>query len=180
MICLNCRKGRLQKKITDLSAEVKGEKFVVRMNALVCPACGYTTIEGSLMPEYMRLAADAYRASNGLLTGDQIRERRARLRMSQGQFAEYIGVGIASVKRWELGQVQDLAMDRLIRVMTDIDEASENLTKLKTLSATPEPTILGRPLVSLMYEAVEQEWHASKPYRIEAEDLGGIIESPAV
>ncbi|MGH9582756.1 MAG: type II TA system antitoxin MqsA family protein [Bryobacteraceae bacterium] len=174
MTCVNCGRGRLQKRLTDVAGEIKGEKFLVRMDALVCPACGYTTVEGSAIPEYMRLIADAYRAKHDLLTGDAIRERRARLRMTQEQFASYIGVGVASVKRWELGQVQDLAMDRLIRLMSDSHEARENAAKVSAMTAVVEPTILGLPLVSFVVgssSAEGMEWCPSKqPYVIRVAD----------
>jgi hypothetical protein len=57
--------------------------------------------------------ADAYRQDNELLTSDQIRSIRGSL--SQISFAQQLGVGPASVKRWELGLVQDKSNDNLIR-----------------------------------------------------------------
>jgi hypothetical protein len=51
--------------------------------------------------------------------------------MSQQRFSEYLGAGVASVKRWELGQIQDRAMDELIRLKTDVEAARENLRSLE-------------------------------------------------
>ena len=87
------------------------------------------------MAEYMRLAADVYRRKHSLLTSEDIRERRERVNMAQEEFARYLGVGSASVKRWEVGQVQDRAMDNLIRVYTDIAEALHNCKKVSQLVA---------------------------------------------
>lgn len=88
------------------------------MAGLACTECGYQTVEGADMPEYMRLLADKYRAAYGLLTSDEIRAHRERLKMSQQKFADYLGVGVASVKRWEMGKIQESAMDKLIRQET--------------------------------------------------------------
>lgn len=132
-MCAQCKKVRFESRVADVPAEVKGKAVVVRMKALVCPDCGYKTIAGSDMPEYMRLAADAYRSQNGLLTSDEIRRRRESMGMSQERFAAYLGVGVASVKRWELGQVQDRAMDRLIRLVTDLVEAERNVKTVLAL-----------------------------------------------
>lgn len=143
MICNKCRQVHLRKETADLAAEVKGEKLLVRMDALVCPKCGYATVEGRSMPEYMRLAADAYRQKHSLLTSTEIRERRITLRMTQEQFASYLGTGIASIKRWELGQIQDQAMDRLIRLMTEVEEAKNNYVKVAALAAPVESIVLG-------------------------------------
>ena len=119
MNCLHCNEGTLEKRKGDIPAEVRGEELLVHMDALVCSNCNYTTVEGARMEEYMRLGADAYRLKHALLTSSEIRTRRRALRMNQEQFASYLGVGPASIKRWELGQIQDQAMDRLIRLMTN-------------------------------------------------------------
>src|SRR4051812_11871880 len=101
MNCIECCAASLVPKNISLVGEVRGEQYVVNMEGLECPNCGYRTIEGSAMPEYARLLADEYRSRHGLLTSNDIRTRRARLDMSQETFAEYVGVGPASIKRWE-------------------------------------------------------------------------------
>ena len=97
MNCVNCRAADMQEQKTDMAAEVKGESVLVQqIDALVCPKCEFKTIKGSQMAEYMRLAADGYRRRHSMLTSDEIRSRRTKLRMSQEQFASYLGVGSAS------------------------------------------------------------------------------------
>ncbi|HMF76405.1 MAG TPA: type II TA system antitoxin MqsA family protein [Bryobacteraceae bacterium] len=136
--CIKCGKSDMETRSASVPAEIKGEHFLVQMSkALVCPACCYATVDGRDMPEYMRLTADAYRRKHGLLTSDEIRALRGRLRMTQDEFASYLGgVGVASVKRWELGQIQAKAMDRLIRLMVDQWTARENSRTLSVI--TPE------------------------------------------
>src|SRR5579872_2694099 len=106
--CINCGEANLEPKASvRLQGTVRGESYTVEMPALVCPNCGYTTVPGPSMPEYARLLADKYREAHGLLTSDQIRERRLRLELSQQAFADYLKRGIASVKRWEMGKIQE-------------------------------------------------------------------------
>jgi DNA-binding transcriptional regulator YiaG len=50
--------------------------------------------------------------------------------MSQRQFASYLGVGVASIKRWELGQIQDEAMNNLMVLKTDLAAARHNLLEI--------------------------------------------------
>jgi len=139
MQCLKCQ-NELEERATSLPAEVKGEAVTVEgMTSLVCPACGYATVRGGDMPEYMRRAADVFRRRHGLLTSDEIRSRRQALNMTQDEFANHLSVGIASIKRWELGQVQEKAMDSLIRVRTSRAEAQENLCQLSGLFRTLTP-----------------------------------------
>jgi hypothetical protein len=65
--------------------------------------------------------------------------------MTQQQFSEYLGPGIASVKRWESGQVQERAMDELIRLKTDPDAARRNLEALEL--KVPEQCVLSSAIV---------------------------------
>ncbi|MCD8481573.1 MAG: nucleotidyltransferase domain-containing protein [Verrucomicrobia bacterium] len=62
-----------------------------------------------------RQQGSAYRNRFGLLAPEEIIGFRKELELSQQRFADLLGVGVASVKRWEKGLVQDKAMDELIR-----------------------------------------------------------------
>lgn len=55
------------------------------------------------------------RKKRGLLTSDEIKQMRRILGMSQREFADFIGVGEASVKRWETWLVQNKSTDLLMR-----------------------------------------------------------------
>jgi transcriptional regulator with XRE-family HTH domain len=59
-----------------------------------------------------------------------MKDRRRNLGMSQQQFAKYLGVGSSSVKRWELGWIQDKAMNDLILLRTDPRAAEANLAEV--------------------------------------------------
>ena len=77
-------------------------------------------------------SADAYREKHGLLTSRELKEIRSRLGMSQQSFARFLKVGVASVKRWEAGLVQDEAMDELIKVKSDLPTARANVRQLES------------------------------------------------
>jgi putative zinc finger/helix-turn-helix YgiT family protein len=140
MTCIKCRKTDLLEARGDFPSEIKGEPVMVsQVPCLECPNCSYRTIKGNEIAEFMRLASDAYRQKHSLLTSEEIRKRRSSLNMSQAAFANYLGgVGSASVKRWEMGKVQDKAMDKLIRVMTGAEEASDNYRKIIALQSKPQ------------------------------------------
>jgi transcriptional regulator with XRE-family HTH domain len=59
--------------------------------------------------------------------------------MSQRQFATYLGVGVASIKRWELGQIQDEAMNNLMVLKTDLAAAKQNLLEIATRRGAGNP-----------------------------------------
>lgn len=112
--CINCGNANLDFKKVQMTGDVRGETYSVEMMGLECPKCGYSTIQGTDMAELQRLLADKYRTQHGLLTSKQIRARRTHLGMTQEEFAQHLGVGIASVKRWEAGRIQDAASNRNI------------------------------------------------------------------
>lgn len=113
MKCFVCNRGTFVRQLAEVDGKIKKKTYTVKTLALVCDRCHHIAVEGEDMPEYMRKVADAYRLDHGLCTSDEIRTIRGKL--NQQRFADAIGVGVASVKRWELGLVQDRGNDRLIR-----------------------------------------------------------------
>ncbi|SPF49391.1 hypothetical protein SBA4_4050005 [Candidatus Sulfopaludibacter sp. SbA4] len=135
--CPECDRRNLQASVTELTGSTHGESFSIRSDALVCPNCGFKTMPVERMGEFALRVADAYREKHDLLTSGQIRERRLDLGMSQQQFANYLGVGSSSIKRWELGQIQDRAMNTLMVLKTDIKAAQDNVAEVASRLGQP-------------------------------------------
>lgn len=114
--------------MAELTGRVHDEEFTINSEALVCPRCDFKTIPKEHMAEFALRIADEYRKAHDLLTSSQIKDCRADLGMSQQQFAQYLGVGVASIKRWELGQIQDGAMNNLMVLKTDLAAAERNVS----------------------------------------------------
>jgi transcriptional regulator with XRE-family HTH domain len=75
----------------------------------------------------------------GLLMGDQIRQNREALQLTQKQVATQMGIAEATLSRWETSaQIQQKAMDRLLRlffglaVVRDTLGNEERISKLGT------------------------------------------------
>src|ERR1700694_865170 len=96
--CPECDAGTLERKIVPLAGTVRGESFTVNSEALVCSKCTFKTVPKEKMGEFALRIADAYREEHRLLTSSEIKDRRANLKMTQHQFANYLGVGVASVR----------------------------------------------------------------------------------
>lgn len=132
MKCFECERGRLVSKLTTMTAHIRGEEVLVRAEAMMCSHCGSLVLSDEQSAAYTIASADAYRKKHGLLTTKELKEIRARLKMSFHAFAKYLKVGEASPKRWEAGLVQDEAMDELIRLKADLPAARENVRQLKS------------------------------------------------
>jgi putative zinc finger/helix-turn-helix YgiT family protein len=115
----------------EVLVEVRGEQIPVRTMALVCSRCGAQAFNEEQSKAYTIASADEYRSKHGLLTSAELRDIRGRLSLSQQAFAAFLKVGIASVKRWEAGLIQDEAMDELIRLKTDLAAARANVNRLE-------------------------------------------------
>lgn len=134
MECLKCAR-QMRRKVMPMKGFYEGETFTVRTAAMACPHCGFSTVAAPDLDEYLTAVADAFRVAHGLLTSPEIRAARKRLDLSQRAFARYLGVGEASVKRWELGKVQDRGMDELMRLKTSASYAASSQKGLASMVA---------------------------------------------
>lgn len=177
--CFECGAAELIKSDVELTGERSGESFTVRMPGFRCSNCGFQTIDSIASAQFTRLISDAYRMKHELLTGAEILARREQLAMSQQQFADYLGVGVASVKRWELGHVQEKAMDELMRLKTDPEAARNNLKALEL--QVPEPYVLSSTVLNgrdvEFYVFLDQQFRTPPPLKIEPCEAFSFIES---
>ncbi|PIR22555.1 MAG: hypothetical protein COV44_07370 [Deltaproteobacteria bacterium CG11_big_fil_rev_8_21_14_0_20_45_16] len=132
MKCLNCDSEKFKTKKIRVPSELNGETLEVLAKANVCEKCHEPLMDSEQMNILRRATADAYREKHCLLTSEKIVGFRKTLGMSQRYFANYLGVGEASIKRWETYYVQDLAMDQHIRLKCDSKTAENNVMDIHT------------------------------------------------
>ena len=130
MLCIKCREAELETRRAELEGEIQGETFSVNCPALVCPKCGYKTIGAGQVQTFMQLLADRFRVKHGLLTSEEIKRMRKRKGWSQADLALKTEAGSASIKRWELGKIQDAAMDKLLRLFLDPEYARRHAREM--------------------------------------------------
>ena len=96
--------------------EHDGRSYRVELPTLTVPQCGNCHAI-SIDEEADQQISAAFRREARLLAPEEIRQGRDRLGLTQKQFANLLGVGEATVSRWETGaQIQQRAMDRFLRV----------------------------------------------------------------
>lgn len=115
LICLKCEGEEFAPAEGEVVQEYRGDTLAVRTPVMRCAHCAWETL-GPGQVDALRIAtADAYRRKHGLLTSGQIRAARNACGLSQRAFADVLGVGQASVPRWESWQVQEAVYDDAIR-----------------------------------------------------------------
>lgn len=132
MKCIKCGHVVEPEAPRTVEAELKGEHVSVEINAPQCLNCGEVVLLGKHVRAYHRAVSDAYRRKVGLLTIDEIDSLRRNLNMTLPAFADYVFVGIATLKRWRRGEIQTLALDRLVRLRADpafVDETRAELAR---------------------------------------------------
>lgn len=115
MKCIKCGHVVEQEALRTIDAELKGEHVSVTLHAPQCMHCGRVVILGRHTRAYHRAVSDAYRRKVGLLTIGEIDRLRRNLAMTWPDFADYLSIGTATLKRWRRGEIQTPALDRLVR-----------------------------------------------------------------
>ena len=134
MNCLRCDNHEfVRKDHAVIEQEFRGENLKVKSPAMACSKCGWVTVGLNQLDELRRSTADAYREKHGLLTSQQIRHYRKLLGKSQREFADFLHVGEASVKRWETWLVQERGSDELIRTKCE-QELRQRFAKQTTMT----------------------------------------------
>lgn len=116
--CGKCGQKGMQLATVSYATTVEhdGRAYQVEIPALTVPQCA-TCQAISIDDEADRQISAAFRRAARLQAPEEIRLGREKLGMTQKQFANLLGVGEATVSRWETGaQIQQRAMDRFLRV----------------------------------------------------------------
>jgi putative zinc finger/helix-turn-helix YgiT family protein len=155
--CGRCRERSVNPAVVSYTTEIEhdGRTYSVTVPDLELPRCSKC---GAMVRDDAanRRISNALRQQLGLLTPEQIRENRDALGLTQRELAEMLGIAEATLSRWETGaQIQQRAMDRLLRVTFGFEAVREALTCGSALSD------LGTPSKSTTAALPEGEYSAA-------------------
>ncbi len=114
MFCGECEKRvPFEVRTVSESFEVRGEPFTVEGPAHVCTACG--SVRGdSLFDALLGQAYEAYRSRHHVLSPVEIREIREKYGFSQVLFAKILGIGEATLQRYERGALPRVSLNGVL------------------------------------------------------------------
>ena len=81
-------------------------------------------------------------------TSQEIKRMRKQMGWSQADLALKTGAGSASIKRWELGKIQDAAMDKLLRLFLDPEYARRHA---KEMNETDRRLVWSQPYLQFSH-----------------------------
>lgn len=99
--------------------DIRGEKIEVEVDALKCSECGEVFDNPRAERDPYADAYREYRRRHDLLQPEEIKAFRERFNLSQKELSKLLGIGVATLNRYENGSLQSEAHERLIRVFMD-------------------------------------------------------------
>lgn len=113
-VCFECDSDMIQVRRTE-PVTVRGEKIEVEFEYLQCPNCGEEYEVSRPDNDPLDRAYRIYRERKGLLQPEDIRGFREDLQLPQREMSAILGIGVATLNRYENGALQTEALDKAIR-----------------------------------------------------------------
>lgn len=116
-MCDNSADLALIKK--EETIEVRKEPITIPTEFYKCSKCGEEFRVIGLGDDPLDKAYRIYRSKHGMLQSEDIRAFRRQYGLTQSELANLLGLGGATISRYEHGQLQDKTHDTLIRMSMD-------------------------------------------------------------
>lgn len=133
-LCSNCEKEtEFEIAAKDEVISVRREPVKVRVQYFRCVECGDEVLAPELGEDPFDLAYREYRKNHRLLRPEEIRDWRRAHGLTQAELAKLLGLGMATMSRYENGALQDESHERLFRLAMEpasllkLVERSENV-----------------------------------------------------
>jgi putative zinc finger/helix-turn-helix YgiT family protein len=137
--CGNCRQKAMAIATVPYTITVDhdGRKYEVYIPNLSVPKCGNCQAI-SIDHEADEQIDTAFRKQAGLLTPEQIRAGRENLGLNQQEFADWFGIAVSTLSRWETGaQIQQRIMNDHLRAFFDVPQFREYLKQVRNSPSSP-------------------------------------------
>lgn len=133
LVCPHCERGKLQVTTLDEVMQFRGAELLVPgLEGFKCLSCGEITISPAqiranhaIYVEKKAEAANLARLQVGMLSGDEIRQLREQLGLSQVSIARALGCAPMTFSKYERGEVmQSAAVDVLLQMIRAVPAAA--------------------------------------------------------
>lgn len=117
--CPVCGKGQLKKEIVEKTFTYKGQSTTIPNYILYrCNVCSEAIVDKQTLKSSGKELKKFKCKVDALLSGDEIKDIRMKLQLTQEAMSEILGGGLKGFARYETGQIcQSKAMDNLLRIL---------------------------------------------------------------
>lgn len=148
--CHFCGANAVSQHSSTETYQYKQQAYNVLVDYSVCNQCGEEIITTEQIHANEARVREAKKKLDGLLSCEEIRAIRIRLKLTQEEAAKVFGGGVNAFSKYERGEVtQSAAMDKLIRVAADDQTV---FMRLKTMVGLPNTaTVINLPIKRKKY-----------------------------
>lgn len=134
--CPNCEKEASLRPVRRKElVDVRGERIPVTAEFFSCRECG-EEFQNTRGTDQLDAAYREYRSRHGMLQPEEIKDWRSRYGLTQREVADLLGLGGATLSRYENGALQDASHEKMLRLAMD----PRNLAKLLESNGEAIPT----------------------------------------
>ncbi|HBT48684.1 MAG: Transcriptional regulator, XRE family [Caldanaerobacter subterraneus] len=119
---------------------VRGDEIKALARIRVCSVCGEELFDEELEEENIQRVYDIYRKKHGILSPEEVRNIRESYGLSQRAFAKLLGIGEASIARYETGALPEKSLSNMIMLLKD-PKNMEKLLEKNEEALTPREKI---------------------------------------
>ncbi len=153
--CSMCGQADLRLGVVDERLTVAGRQFEAQLDALVCPACGESLIDGATLQRFEREAALVL--ASGVPSGAAFTFLRKTLPITRAGLADLLQVPFDTVKAWETS-ARPVDLTAWVLVCRMVQERSQGSTATRDQLASfgPQRAAVEMPPTKLGRLEVEQ------------------------
>ncbi|ADD03324.1 transcriptional regulator, XRE family [Thermoanaerobacter italicus Ab9] len=145
--CPVCGKEQETKVIEkEEVSNVRGDEIKALARIRVCSVCGEELFDEELEEENIQRVYDIYRKKHGILSPEEIKRIRESYGLSQRAFAKLLGIGEASIARYETGALPEKSLSNMIMLLKDPKNMQKLLEKNEDVLSQREKARLLRRL----------------------------------
>lgn len=116
--CPFCRQGKIIRDIRPQLYKYQGYETIIDQPGDYCDHCGEAILSGADLRATEKQLNDFQARIEGLLTSEEIRTIRKRLKLTQKQAADIFGGGVNAFSRYERGEVRPIkAVNYLLKIL---------------------------------------------------------------
>lgn len=115
--CVECGSYNIEYVTGPEVVKVRGDEITVNASYWVCKDCNVEFENLCDGNDYLAEAYKIYRKKHNMLQPEEIKALRLKYDLTQGELAQILGWGLATLSRYEKGSLQDFAHDKILKLL---------------------------------------------------------------